>query len=264
MKKLAWFVGLFAVWLSVSSIQAQTDDAASAEAASEDENADAGDSNASTSDARDEGSATTEEAAAATKKDFGHGGQFGLRLDAVWGYRMVFRYPESPFCAEPDTSKTVDDQQQFCGHGGPWGLDAAVSFAPLDSIEPYVWARFGLGGEEQTNTEPVFILGAGLRIYTMSDAPLKIFVEPAVGFEFEGGAGDELYDPAAPGGWDPPDAADYAPEYKRDLIFHVAAGPQWDFSENFGAYASAGLTLGILRYIHASMELQFGVQARLP
>lgn len=207
---------------------------------------------------------TDEAKSSADTEDFGHGGQFGLRLDAVWGYRMVFRYPDSPFCAEPDTTKTVDDQQQFCGHAGPWGLDAAVSFAPLDSIEPYVWGRFGLGGEEQTNTDSLFILGAGVRIYTMSDAALKIFVEPAVGFEFEGGGDDELYDPAAPGGWNPPDAADYSPEYKRDLIFHLAAGPHWDFSENFGAYLTGGLTVGVLRYIHASMELQLGVQARLP
>jgi opacity protein-like surface antigen len=196
--------------------------------------------------------------------DFGHGGQFGLRLDAVWGYRMVFRYPESPFCAEPDTAKTVDDQQAFCGHGGPWGMDAALSYAVLDGIEPYVWARFGLEGEPQTNTEPVSIVGAGVRIYTMSDAAFKIFVEPAVGLEFEGSAGNELYDPAEPGGWEPADRYDYEPEYKRDLVFHVAAGPHWDFAKYFGAYLSGGLTVGVLRYISASMELQLGVQGRLP
>lgn len=237
-KKLALLVGLSSCWLALPTLAAAAETEAAADA--------------------DEAKPSAE------TEDFGHGGQFGLRLDAVWGYRMVFRYPESPFCAEPDTTKTVDDQQQFCGHGGPWGLDAAVSFAPLDAIEPYVWGRFGLGGEEQTNTESLLILGAGVRIYTMSDAAFKIFVEPAVGFELEGGADDELYDPAAPGGWDPPDAADYSPEYKRDLIFHVAAGPQWDFSENFGAYLTGGLTVGVLRYIHASMELQLGVQARLP
>lgn len=196
--------------------------------------------------------------------DFGHGGQFGLRLDAVWGYRMVFRYPDSPFCAEPDVTKTVEDQQAFCGHSGPWGMDAALSYAVLDGIEPYVWARFGLEGEPETNTEPVSIVGAGVRIYTMSDAAFKIFVEPAVGLEFEGGADNELYDPAQPGGWEPADSADYNSEYKRDLVFHVAAGPHWDFAKYFGAYLSGGLTVGVLRYISASMELSFGVQGRLP
>lgn len=247
MNKLALLASVATLWLAGSSAHAKPGDEA------DDDDADAD---------RAGESAVTE--GDSSEKDFGHGGQFGLRLGAVWGYRMVFRYPDSPFCSTPDTAKTVDDQQQFCGHGGPWALDAGLSFAPLDSIEPYVWGRVGLGGEDQTNTESVLILGAGVRIYTMSDAALKIFVEPAVGFELEGGADDALYDPAAPGGWDPLDRADYSPEYKRDLVFHLAAGPHWDFSENFGAYASAGLTVGVLRYIHASMELQLGVQARLP
>jgi len=247
---------------AAGSDNADSDNADSDNADSDNADSDNADSTKDKSDA--EAANVDAEPTDAGKKDFGHGGQFGLRLNAVWGYRMVFRYPESPFCAEPDTTKTVDDQQQFCGHSGPWGLDGALSFALLDSIEPYVWGRFGLQAEEQTNTEPVFIIGAGVRIYTMSDAAFKVFVEPAVGFELEGGGDDALYDPAAPGGWDPSDATDYAPEYKKDLIFHVAAGPHWDFSENFGAYLSGGLTVGILRYIHASMELQFGVQARLP
>ncbi|HEU5076646.1 MAG TPA: hypothetical protein VFU02_20795, partial [Polyangiaceae bacterium] len=132
MKKLVVFLGLSTLWLSGSAAGAEAaDESATTEAA---------------------GSEAGEADASAEAADFGHGGQFGLRLDAVWGYRMVFRYPESPFCAEPDTTKPVDDQQQFCGHGGPWGLDAAVSFAFLDSIEPYLWGRFGLQGESQTNT----------------------------------------------------------------------------------------------------------------
>jgi len=245
-KKLALLAGLSIFWLSTASVHAE-------------EGAEAGAATEATSEGTDKPADEADSAEKAEQADFGHAGQLGLRLDATWGYRMVFRYPESPFCAEPDTEKSVDDQQQFCGHGGPWGLDAALSFALLDSIEPYLWGRFGLEGEPQTNTEPVFIAGAGVRIYTMSDAAFKIFVEPAVGFEFEG----QSDVPAIPAGWNPPDAADYDPEYKKDLIFHLAAGPHWDFSEHFGAYLTGGLTVGVLRYISASMELQFGVQARL-
>ncbi len=205
-----------------------------------------------------------EDAKSPEDRDFGHGGQFGIRAGALWGYRMVFRYPDSPFCTEPDTTiNSVDDQQKFCGHNGPWALNLGISYAVLDSIEPYLWGRFGLQGEAQTNTQKVLILGAGARIYTMSDSALKIFVEPAIGFELEDGAGNDLYDP--PGdGWNPPDAVDYNPEYKRDLILHVAAGPHWDFARQFGAFLSAGLTVGTLRYIHASMEIELGVQLRLP
>lgn len=258
MKKLALLAGLSIFWLSTAGVRADEPDEAEAPNADSAEGAEA-DAEGAEADATKAGDDAKPADATDDAADFGHGGQLGLRLDATWGYRMVFRYPESPFCAEPDVEKSVDDQQQFCGHSGPWGLDAAVSFALLDSIEPYLWGRFGLEGEPQTNTEPVFIVGAGVRIYTMSDAAFKIFVEPAVGLEFEG----ESDVPAIPAGWNPPDAGDYDPEYKQDLVFHLAAGPHWDFSEHFGAYLTGGLTVGVLRYISASMELQFGVQARL-
>lgn len=236
MKKLAWCLGFAAAELVATAALAQETD----------------------------GDAEPESAESADAEVFGHGSQFGLRLGAVWGYRMVFRYPESPFCVAPDRDDDIEDQQQFCGHNGPWALDAGLSYAVFDSIEPFLWARFGLQEEKQTNTQKVFILGAGARIYTTSDSAFKIFVEPAIGFELEGGGDDELYDPEPGGPWVPADWADYDPEYKRDLIFHVAAGPHWDFAREFGAYLSAGLTVGVLRYIHASMEVQLGVQGRLP
>jgi hypothetical protein len=188
-------------------------------------------------------------------EDFGHGMQFGLRAGLTGGYRMVFRYDKSPFCREPDPMKADKDQQKFCGHGAPLALDLAVSFAPLDFVEPYVWARFGLGdGEAQTNTESVVAFGAGARIYTMSDSKFKIFVEPAVGVEVEGGAGNEA--------WTFMNGS--KPEYKTDFLFHLAVGPQYDFAKAFGIYLNAGITTGVLRYIHTGLELSGGAQLRLP
>lgn len=188
-------------------------------------------------------------------EEFGHGMQFGLRVGLTGGYRMVFRYDKSPFCREPDPMKADKDQQKFCGHGAPLALDVAVSFAPLDFVEPYVWARFGLGdGEAQTNTESVMAFGAGARIYTMSDSKFKIFVEPGVGVEVEGGAGNEA--------WTFMDGS--KPEYKTDFLFHLAVGPQYDFAKAFGVYLNAGITTGVLRYIHTGLELSGGAQLRLP
>ena len=84
--------------------------------------------------------------------------------------------------------------------------------------------------------------------------PVPIVVtEPAVGYGFEGQA-----DPPVQG---PPD---YAPNYKKDLIFHFAAGPQYDLHQNFGIYATGGLTAGVLRGIASSLELDVGLQGRLP
>jgi hypothetical protein len=182
---------------------------------------------------------------------FGHGRQFGLRAGIVTGYRMVFRYDSSPFCREPDLTKQVKDQQKFCGHVAPPAVELAASFALIDSLEPFLFGRFGLSEEEETDTKPVLIFGAGLRIYTMSDSAFKIFIEPAIGTELEGGGDDPLYELNDP-------------EYKKDVVFHLAAGPHWDFHKNFGAFLDAGLTTGILRSIHSNLELQLGVQGRVP
>jgi hypothetical protein len=182
--------------------------------------------------------------------DYGHHMQFGLRAALVAGYRMVFRYDESPYCAEYDLMKPASEQQKFCGHGSPLAVDLGLSFAMLDMLEPFIWARFGLTGEEQTNTNPLIILGAGARFYATADSAFKVYIEPAIGFELEGGAGGEpLY-----AGFD----------YKKDVVFHIAAGPQLDFSKNVGVYVDAGLTTGIFRAIHTTLEAKLGVQARFP
>jgi hypothetical protein len=187
-------------------------------------------------------------------EDFGHGMQFGLRAGLTGGYRMVFRYEKSPFCRSPDVTKLDKDQQKFCGHVAPLAIDLAVSFAPLDFAEPYVWARFGLSGEAETNTDSLMAFGAGARIYTMSDSKFKIFVEPAVGVEVEGGAGNEQW--RFEGG--------STPEYKTDFLFHLGVGPQYDFARAFGIYLHAGITTGVLRYIHTQLEISGGAQVRVP
>jgi hypothetical protein len=190
------------------------------------------------------------EAAAESEDDFGHFTQFGLRAGLLGGYRMVFRYEESPFCRAPDPAKGAKDQQKFCGHSSPLAVDMGLSFGMLDILEPFLWGRLGLTGEAETNTNPLVIIGAGARFYATADSRFKMFIEPAVGFELEGGAGD-------------PDYAVYD-NYKKDVVFHIAAGPQIDISRHVGIYGDAGLTTGIFRSIHTTLELQVGVQARYP
>lgn len=191
-------------------------------------------------------------------ENFGHAMQFGLRAGAVGGYRMVFRYDKSPFCRAPDRAeKPADrDQQKFCGHAAPFALDVALSFGIFDFAEPYAWARFGLGGEAETNTEALRAFGLGARIYTMSDSKFKIFVEPAVGMELEGGAGNDA--------WVFVDSNNERPEYKTDFLFRLAVGPQYDFARAFGVYLHAGITTGVLRYIHTQLEVGIGAQLRVP
>lgn len=189
-------------------------------------------------------------------ESFGHHLQLGLRAGIVGGYRMVFRYDKSPFCRQPEAGKADKDQQKFCGSGAPVAADLALSFALADFVEPYFWMRFGFKGEAATNTQALVALGVGARIYTMSDSKLKIFVEPAVGMELEGGAGN----PA----WVFAQSNHEKPDYKPDFLFHLAVGPHYDFARAFGIYAAAGLTTGVLRYIHTELELSGGVQVRVP
>lgn len=203
---------------------------------------------------RDEYSAPSQEGGSEfADEKFGHGMQAGLRVGAVGGYRMVFRYDRSPYCRSPK-GVADKDEQKFCGHVAPFALDVALSFAPIDSAEPYVWARFGLGGEAETNTDNLMAFGLGARIYTMSDSKFKIFVEPALGVETESGAGNKA--------WAFDDGT--MPEYKTDFLFHLSVGPQYDFARAFGIYLNAGLTTGVLRYIHTELEIGLGAQVRVP
>jgi hypothetical protein len=193
-----------------------------------------------------------QEPAEPTDDRFGHAGQFGLRAGLQGGYRMIFRYDESPFCAEIDRTKELKKQQRFCGHAAPLAIDLGLSYALLDFFEPFLWARFGLSGEDVTETEPLVLIGVGARLYTMSDSAFKIFVEPALGLELEGGTGDD------------PRFEQINASYATDLVFHLAAGPQFDLAKAVGLYLDAGLTTGILRSIHTSLEITGGVQLRAP
>ena len=212
--------------------------------------ADPDDDTPAAADASAKPSTKPEDAKPADDPTFGHGFQFGLRAGLVAGYNMIFRYDQSPYCTGYDPKKAPNDQQKFCGHTAPLALDVALSFAPLDFVEPYIFGRFGLKGESQTETKPLSVLGVGARLYTMSDSAFKIFIDPAVAYEFEGGVGgDPRYEGFS---------------YKKDLLFHLAAGPQLDLAKSFGLFVDAGLTTGVLRSIHSELELQLGAQARFP
>lgn len=197
-----------------------------------------------------------EEKASGEDDTFGHGQQASLRVGVMLGYKMDFRYPNSPFCAEKyDLTKSDKDQLKTCGFAAAPAIDLALGFAIIDSIEPFIFGRFGLTGEDRTATNPLFLFGAGVRIYTMSDSRFKLFFEPALAFEGEGGTGNTV-SPFNPTG--------YALDYKKDLVFHLGIGPQYDFAKNFGAYINSGLDVGVLRSISATLLLNIGVQGRLP
>lgn len=186
-------------------------------------------------------------------RDYGHFMQFGLRGGIVGGIRMVFRYDNSPRCKDPN--QDPGEPMKFCGFTEPLAADLALSFAPIDALEPFIWGRFGFSGAAPTNTTAVVILGIGTRLYTMSDSMLKVFIEPAIGNSLEGWAGNQQY---------LQDVNGFKPEYKKDLIVHLGVGLQVDVSPSVGIYANAGLTTGFLESLSSLLELNGGVQVRAP
>jgi hypothetical protein len=181
-------------------------------------------------------------------RSFPHAGQFSLRVGFVGAYRIVSRFDSSPYCENP---VPADPQQikKFCGFGAPPAIDVALGYAPFNSLEAFAWGRFGVVGESQTNTLPLVALGIGARLYTLNDSAFKFFIQPAVGWELEKGAGNPNW---------------RRTEYKQDLLMQLLAGPQFDFTSGIGADAAAGITAGIFRAIQTWMEFDLGVQARFP
>jgi hypothetical protein len=173
-----------------------------------------------------------------------HAGQFSLRVAVVGAERIISRFNGSPTCGLAASSS---DPKQFCGFGAPLALDLAVGFAPINAVEPFAWARFGLSAETTTHTSPLVVLGAGARIYTARDAAFKFFLQPALGWELESGTGSRPFD---------------GKDYKKDVLLQLLAGPQYDFSNNIGGFAALGVTAGMLRAIQTWLEVDIGLQAR--
>jgi opacity protein-like surface antigen len=224
--------------------------------ASGDESSDkAEESKSAPSEAETKKADAKEESEGDKEDTFGHRQQFSVRLGVMFGYKMDFRYPHSPYCAESyNPAKGGDEQLKTCGWGAMPALDVALGFAIIDSVEPFLFGRFGFGQESRTNTNAQVMIGAGARLYTMSDSRFKIFFEPALAYEFEDGA---------------PNTAAFNPtgfplDYKKDLVFHLGIGPQYDFAKNVGMYLNSGLDVGVLRSISAVLLLNIGVQARFP
>src|SRR5690606_17528945 len=117
------------------------------------------------------------------EEDLGHAMQFGLRPGLVIPYRVTFRFDDSPLC-DVDRDGVGDlnndgEDQKTCAFMSPVQLELALSFTPLDSVEPYLWTRIGMGEEVETGTASAFLFGAGTRLYTMPTSRLKLFFDVA-------------------------------------------------------------------------------------
>lgn len=181
-----------------------------------------------------------------------HLDQFGVRAGVVFGFKTDFRYPHSPLCKQFDASQAPNEQQKVCGYLAAPATELALSYAATPTVEPYVFGRFGFATQSQTNTSPLVMVGLGVRLYVLADSRLKLYVEPGLGWELEGGAGDPKWDQGV------------APEYKKDMLIHLGIGPQYDISKNVGIYLNGTVDVGIFRALSGAMLANLGVQVRFP
>lgn len=179
--------------------------------------------------------------------DYGHFMQVGARGGISIPYKIMARFDSSPPCDQE--VKDEEEEPKVCAIASSPALDLALSFAPIDAIEPYLWLRMGLADEKETNTKALRVFGAGARIYTMSDSMFKLFFEPALGIQTEGAIDPKLT----------PDA-----KYGTDVFVHLNFGGQLDFIRYAGIYVAVGPNVSFLRAITTTLEGNAGLQIRLP
>ena len=198
--------------------------------------------------------------------DLGHHGQLNFRAEFLTGYRMLYRYGQSPRCAPYDAKKGPNDQQKFCGYGSAPVVGMAVGFSLVDFFEPFAFIRLGLANEAvETNQGKLMQVGFGARLYTMANSRFKVFFSPWFGVDVTKGPLEPIgsSSPGTPG-YDDANAGVKTGSYKTDVLAHFGLGPQYDFSRGFGVYLAGGMTFQMVRYFGMSADVAIGLQARAP
>lgn len=185
--------------------------------------------------------------------DWGHGLQISLRAAYFGGYVMDVRYADSsPYCVTT-AGGTPNQDTRTCGFLGPGFIDAALGMALTDSLEPYLWGRFGMSDTAQTNSQAVRLVGAGLRFYAMPESRFKIFLGPAIGVNLAGEANEPNFQGPYSG-----------QNYQPDVMLNLNVGPQFELFRMLGIYGQVGATMGFVRSFTISAEFGAGLQLRTP
>jgi hypothetical protein len=190
--------------------------------------------------------------------DWGHQLQIGVRAAFLGSFVIDFRYQDtSPYCVTTKGA-TPEQDTKTCGFLGPSAIDGAISFGVTDTLEPYIWGRFGLADTDQINTTATKLVGVGLRVYTMPESRLKIFFEPAVGVDFSSQGSEQNFIEF--------EAANkpHKMNYETDLVLRLGFGPQFEIWRMVGLYAEAGATIGVLRSFQMNLDFGGGIQIRTP
>lgn len=194
------------------------------------------------------------------EKKVGHFLKFGLRIALVPAFRLTVRYADSPPCSGVPTPDW-NGQQGVCGHVPPLALETGLSIGATDTLEPYAFVRLGFTQDDNTGSAAPVMGGIGARVYSSSSA-LKFFVEPALALALEGFGSDPAFE-----NYLNPNSTSRAEAlnaYTPDLLLHMACGPQYDFARHFGAFASVGLDVSLVRALGLNLAGSLGLQGRFP
>lgn len=168
-----------------------------------------------------------------------HKGQFGVSARIGLGVRAIATYDAHVFCGAD-----VDDR--VCTGRSPMALDLEAAYGVADSVELTLEMRIGLerdfGATPGAEGPRPLSLAPGARFYFSEAKRTKLFVQPALVFDF----------------------ADYAQRPGNDFGVRGLQGLWIDLHRSYGLYFYIAETLELSRWLSGGFEAGVGFQGRYP
>jgi hypothetical protein len=173
-----------------------------------------------------------------------HKGQFGVSARFGVGARAIVPYDEE-YCGKKDPEARTGNAA-VCTGRTPISLDLEAAYGVAKSIEVTLELRIGIESDigpdiGQSGPRPLH-LAPGARFFFSEAARSKLFVQPALVFDF----------------------ADYAQKTGNDFALRGIEGYWIDLHRSYGLYFYIAETIGFSRWLSATFEAGIGFQGRYP
>jgi hypothetical protein len=169
----------------------------------------------------------------------GHKGQFGLSARMAVGVRAIATYDRTVFCG-------AEVEDRVCTGRAPMSLDLEASYGVTSSIEATLEFRIGIesdfGSAPGTDGPRPFSISPGARFFFSDTKKAKLFVQPALVFDF----------------------ADYAQRGGNDFGVRGIEGLWIDLHRSYGLYFYVAETIEFSRWLSGGFEVGVGFQGRYP
>ena len=169
----------------------------------------------------------------------GHKGQFGLSARMAVGVRAIATYDRTVFCG-------AEVEDRVCTGRAPMSLDLEASYGFTSSIEATLELRIGIesdfGSAPGAEGPRPFSISPGARFFFSDTKKAKLFVQPALVFDF----------------------ADYAQRGGNDFGVRGIEGLWIDLHRSYGLYFYVAETIEFSRWLSGGFEVGAGFQGRYP